>query len=110
MLSVAMLCWICLFLLFVLQAALSLLLHTGFLWLGVRASLCCSAGLQCLLLQSTSSRCTGFSSHGFWALEHRRRSWDTWADLLQGIEDLPDQGLNPRPLHWQADRYPLYHQ
>ena len=23
---------------------------------------------------------------------------------------LPEQGLNPRPLHWQADSYPVYHQ
>ena len=23
---------------------------------------------------------------------------------------LPDQGSNPRPLHWQADSQPLYHQ
>ena len=23
---------------------------------------------------------------------------------------LPDQGLNPWPLHWQADSYLLYHQ
>ena len=22
----------------------------------------------------------------------------------------PDQGLNPYPLHWQADSYPLRHQ
>ena len=32
------------------------------------------------------------------------------AQLLRGMWDLPDQGSNPRPLHWQADSQPLRHQ
>ena len=40
-----------------------------------------------LLLQSTGSRCTGFSSCGMWA----QQLW------------LRDQGSNPCALHWQAD-------
>ena len=30
--------------------------------------------------------------------------------LLLGMWHLPDQGLNPCLLHWQADSYPLSHQ
>ena len=32
------------------------------------------------------------------------------AQLLRGTWDLPDQGSNPCPLHWQADSQPLRHQ
>ena len=32
------------------------------------------------------------------------------AQLLRGMWDLPDQGSNPCPLHWQADSQPLRHQ
>ena len=37
--------------------------------------------------------------------------YGTWALLLHSIWSLPRQGfeLNPCPLHWQADFYPLYH-
>ena len=52
--------------------------------------------LQWLLLQSTGSRHMGFSSCGSWAPE------------TCGI--LPDQGLNPCPLHRQAESQPLDHQ
>ena len=51
-----------------------------------------------LLLRSTGSRCAGsvVVAHG------PSRS------AARGI--LPDQGSNPRPLHWQADSQPLRHQ
>ena len=32
------------------------------------------------------------------------------AQLLRGMWIFPDQGLNPCPLHWQADSQPLRHQ
>ena len=54
---------------------------------------CVGSSLQCvgfslwLLLQSTGSRCAGFSSCGLWALEHRLNSCGTW--------DLPGPGLEP---------------
>ena len=44
-----------------------------------------------LLLRSTGSRHTGFSSCGTWAL------------LLRGMWDLPGLGIEPVSLHWQAD-------
>ena len=60
---------------------------------GARASHCRS-----LLLWSTGSRCAGSAvvAHG------------PSCSAACGI--LPDQGSNPRPLHWQADSQPLRHQ
>ena len=51
-----------------------------------------------LLLQSTGSRCAGsvIVAHG--------PSCSTACGIF------PDQGSNPRPLHWQADSQPLCHQ
>ena len=51
-----------------------------------------------LLLRSTGSRCTGPV-----AVAHRPS-----CTAACGI--FPDQGLNPCPLHWQADSQPLHHQ
>ena len=60
-----------------------------------------------LLLRSTGSRCTGFSSCGSRALErrlsscgsraleHRLSSCDARAQLLRGMWDLPGPGLEP---------------
>ena len=47
-----------------------------------------------LLLQSTGSRCTGFSS-GSWALEHRLSICGARAQLLHSIQDLPRPGIEP---------------
>ena len=51
-----------------------------------------------LLLRSTGSRCAGsvVVTHG--------PSCSTACGIF------PDQGSNPRPLHWQADSQPLRHQ
>ena len=35
----------------------------------------------------------GLSSWGSWALEHRLGSCGTWAQLLQGLWDLPELGI-----------------
>ena len=48
-----------------------------------------------LLLRSTGSRCTGFSSCGSRALERRLSSCGAWAQLLHGMWDLPGPGLEP---------------
>ena len=40
----------------------------------------------------------------------RLSSCGSRAQLLHGMWDLPDQGSNPCPLHWQADSQPLRHQ
>ena len=63
-----------------------------------------------LLLWSTGSRHAGsvvvahrLSSCGSQALERRLSSCGARAWLLRGMWDLPGQGLNPCPLHWQAD-------
>ena len=63
------------------------------------SSLCAGLSLsRPLLLQSTGSRCAGsvVVAHG-----HS-------CSVACGI--FPDQGSNPRPLHWQADSQPLRHQ
>ena len=48
-----------------------------------------------LLLWSTGSRHTGFSSCASRALERRLSSCGTWAYLLRGMWDLPGPGLKP---------------
>ena len=48
-----------------------------------------------LLLRSTGSRRTGFSSCGSRALERRLSSCGTWASLLCSMWDLPRPGLEP---------------
>ena len=63
---------------------------------GYSFSRCAGFSLQwLLLLQSTGSRCTGFSSCGSQALEHRLSSCGTRASLLRGMWDLPGPGLEP---------------
>ena len=86
--------------LFIFGCVGSSLLHTGFLQLkasGDYSSLRC-AGFSLwwfLLLQSTGSRCVGFSSCGSRALEHRLSSCGARAQLLRRIWDLPGPGLKP---------------
>ena len=50
-----------------------------------------------LLLRSTGSRSTGFSSCGSWALERRLSSCGARAQLLCGMWDPPGPGLEPVP-------------
>ena len=63
-----------------------------------------------LLLRTTGSRHTGFSSWGSRALELRLSSCGSRAQVLRGMWDPPGQGSNPCPLHWQADSQLLRHQ
>ena len=42
-----------------------------------------------------------------WATEHRLSSWGTRLSSYEACRILRDQGLNPYPLHWQADSYPV---
>ena len=60
-----------------------------------------------LLLQSTGSRHTGFSSCSMWAQQLGHTGLVSCPTAC-GI--FLDQGSNPCPLHWQADSYPLHHQ
>ena len=53
-----------------------------------------------LLLQSTGSRCAGFSSCGSRALEHRLRSCGAWAQLLGGMWDPPGPGSDGTHVRW----------
>ena len=75
---------------------------------------CCSTrALGCLDFSGCHMGCHmahGLSSWGFWALEGGLSSCGALAELLRGMWDLPRQGINPCPLHWQEDSYPLYHQ
>ena len=48
-----------------------------------------------LLLRSTGSRLTGFSSCGSWGLEHTLNSCGAWAKLLRDLWDLPRPELEP---------------
>ena len=71
----------------------------GPLFIAVRGPLCAGLSLsQPLLLRRTGSRCAGSvtMAHG------------PSCSVACGI--FPDQGLNPSPLHWQADSQPLRHQ
>ena len=58
-----------------------------------------------------ASHCGGFSCCGAQALGARAS-----VVVAQGLSCsaacgiFPDQGLNPCPLHWQADSYPMRHQ
>ena len=66
---------------------------------GHSSSLCAGLSLsQPLLLRSTGSRRAGsvVVAHG--------------PNCSAACGIFPDQGLNPRPLHWQADSQPLRHQ
>ena len=66
-----------------------------------------------LLLRSTGSRRTGFSSCGTWAQWLWHAGSVVVAHGLSGSAAcgiFPDQGSNPCPLHWQADSSPLLHQ
>ena len=84
------LCWV-----FVFVRGLSLVAASG----GHSSSWCPGLSLlRPLLLQSTGSRCAGsvVVAHG------------PSCSAACGI--FPDQGLNPCPLHWQADSQPLRHQ
>ena len=79
-------------------------------WASVAArglfSSCC-----CLRCGAQASHCGGPSRSG-------ARALGTWASaaVAHGLSCstacgiLPDQGLNPCPLHWQADSQPLRHQ
>ena len=78
----------------------------------------CGFSLQWLpLLWGTGSRAKasvlvahGLSSCSSPALEHQLSTCGSWlgCSVERGI--FPNQRLNPCPLHWQADSYPLYHQ
>ena len=92
-----------LFYLFIFGCVGSLLLCAGF-------SLVAASGGY------SSLRCAGFSLR--WLLLFGARALGAWASAVAarglccsaacGV--LPDQGSNPRPLHWQADSQPLRHQ
>ena len=56
-----------------------------------------------LLLWSTGSRCSGFSSCGSPALEHWLSSCDSQAWLLHGMWDLPRPGIKPVSLALQGE-------
>ena len=84
------LCWV-----FISVRGLSLVAASG----GHSSSRCAGLSLsRPLLLQSTGSRCAGSV-----VVAHRPN-----CSVACGI--FPDQGLNPCPLHWQADSQPLHHQ
>ena len=86
---------------------------------GLLSLWCMGFSLQwLLLLRSTVSRRTGFISCGTRASVVVARGFQSTGSVVvaHGLSCsmacgiFPDQGLNPCPLHWQADSYPLRHQ
>ena len=78
-------------------------LHSLFL-LGVVLSLCCCRWLSLV---------TGEP----WLVVVLARALGAWASavatqvlVVRGLWNLPGPGMEPSPLHWQADSYPLCHQ
>ena len=77
---------------FVAARGLSLVVASG----GYSLLWCAGFSLRwLLLLQSTGSRHTGFSSCGSQAPECRLSSCGAWAQVLCGMWDLPGPGLEP---------------
>ena len=80
------------------------------------AALSCSASaprcgaFSCCGAQASVVVTRGLRSCGSWALERGLSTWGTRSQLLHGMWNLLDQGSNLRPLHQQADSYPLDHQ
>ena len=69
------------------------------------------SSLWCLLLlRSTGSRVSGFSSFGSRALEHRPGSVVLSLSCSEACGIFPGQGSNPCLLHWQMGSAPLSHQ
>ena len=76
-----------------------------------RLSLIADSRGYSLLVGARTSHRSGFSSCGAWArgmgasvvVAHRLSCSRACGIFL-------DQGLNPCPLHWQVDSYPVYHQ
>ena len=83
----------------------------------------CAGSSLLLRLLSSCVRCKGFSLQRLLLLrgtgcrvcgvpqlrlpEHRLRSHGAGAQLLQGIWDPPESGIETVSLHWQADSLPL---
>ena len=106
---------------FIAACGLSLVAASG----GYSSLWCIGFSLQWLFLQSTDSRCMGFSSCSTWAQQLQLlgprvhgllQLWHTGSVVVvhrlscsEACGLLPDQGLNPCSLHWHVDSYPLYH-
>ena len=74
----------------------------------------CGVWAQELRLRALKCRLSGC---GVWAQELRLRALQrrlsgcgVWAQLSCSMWNLPGLGVEPVPLHWQEDSYPLYHQ
>ena len=52
-----------------------------------------------------ASRGSGARALGAWASAVATQVLAVW-----GLWNLPGPGMEPSPLHWQADSYPLHHQ
>ena len=52
---------------------------------------------------SRGAQARGLGSCGSWALELGLGSCGAWVLLLCSMWDLPVEGLNPCPLHWQEN-------
>ena len=83
--------------------------------------LCCGVwafhhgGLSCCGARAPAEQASvvvahGLSSCGLRAPEHRPSSCSTEPSHFAACGVLPDQGLNPHPLHCQAGSEPLHHQ
>ena len=85
---------------------LSLVASRGLLFVAVRRLLIAVASLVAEHARGARASVVvahGLSSYGLWAVEHKLSSCGAQAYLLRGTWDLPDQGSNLYPLHWQVD-------
>ena len=62
------------------------------------------------LLQYLGFSCCRTWALSTWALECRLSNCDAYTQLLWGMWNRPRPGIEPVPLQWQADSYPLCHQ
>ena len=99
-----------------------LLLHSDFpqLWWAGTTLHCCTQAphcsrFSCCGAQALGSQASVVATHGFTSCRSGFQSTGS-VFVLQGFSCsiacgiFPDQGLNPCPLHWQVDAYPLHHQ
>ena len=100
------------FLFYCFSSQFFLFVHYLFIYLWPRWVFVAARRLFLVVASGATLRCGVWASHcGAWALGARASvvvAHGFSCSVACGI--FPDQGLNPCPLHWQADSEPLCHQ
>ena len=66
------------------------------------------SGFSCCRAQALGVQALEAAACGLWRVGSVVEAHRLNCSLVRGI--FPDKELNPCPLHWQVDSYPLYHQ